>query len=848
MSVNVAIDDQGEESLFKQAAFEDYEAQGGYLNYQKIRRDVRRAEDRRSRVQLENVFVDLRKDIERVYIWYKDRIDTLVDVGIKLRERTLKAKQDFMQFKKEFEDAGEDSQLLSREGLGQKFIALSEALGFSLTRPKDDDTSATLNSKRDAAKYQDFDNHPIADAARTLIFETFRIVEARNLNHDVVEWILQRFAPNKATNTSLIANPLWEQLMDGCDFMEITTDPIFYALSIVFECIREIKLARSKMLDGIKDDKKKDTQIDESQDFIRTSVKYVVHQQDLPFIIGRIIQHLPLSTFRDTFDDMVVNGTPETRDAYRLGSYTTSIYYENPDFLLYHRRLERLEGASLVRFRWYGDGKGGENDKHDINPDLSPDAEIFVEMKVHHEAWSGEASTKRRFNLKSKEINDYLSGQLSLRDKVENMAKAGKPLKIIRKYQELATTILSKVEAYNLLPALKTKYCRSAYQRGLDQSIRVSIDTELQMIAEDFGASKHWRFCGRRAPMPTDNFPYAVVEVKLQLGETQRLPPWVEELMECRYMEYVPKFSKFSHGIASLYGNSGKLHLEPYWMNQIGVDIRSATKVDNRFLDLRQGLTKNLFDHTMDEVLLPDYRSRSIMLRGIQTYAWMPSPSKQRFKQAQIMWNSAYAKKAGKDEGSISIVDMDLCARLASRVFNARNRIYTQYLKFDTESWNRPRAKTEVSGIPWQTMKRINVPHRFDPKTFTTAERQFLRWVGYAIKIYAAGILMFHYAQGGVLPVSSSGHNDSRGYFFDLRGQLYTVLGVVMMVSAFCVLMYSLALYRARSLRLYAKQKMRSDSPHGPQLITWFLASTLMVVGGASLLVRYAEVVMNWVS
>ena len=67
----------------------------------------------------------------------------------------------------------------------------------------------------------------------------------------------------------------------------------------------------------------------------------------------------------------------------------TSIYYDHPSELsAYHERLRREDGASMVRLRWYGD-----RDARD------PGQPLFVEKKVHREAYTEQFSTKERAPL-----------------------------------------------------------------------------------------------------------------------------------------------------------------------------------------------------------------------------------------------------------------------------------------------------------------------------------------------------------------------------------------------------------------------------------------------------------------
>jgi SPX domain protein involved in polyphosphate accumulation len=298
-----------------------------------------------------------------------------------------------------------------------------------------------------------------------------------------------------------------------------------------------------------------------------------------------------LSTMKDVYKESKETGIP-----FHLAQRISSVYFDNRNFLFYHRRLERLERSSLIRIRWYTDT---------LEPDwehIDSDTNVFIEMKVHHEAWSGERSTKRRFAIKERDVDPFLRGKLSLDPAVQKLRSKQASEVEVEKFKSLAEEILSKVQSYEMKPVLRTQCARAAFQRGLDQSVRVSIDTQVHMTAEDFGMSHHWRYVGNDPPGRTD-FPYAIVEVKLQCAENERIPPWIEELMNCRYMEGVPKFSKYGHGIAALYGHTPHIKMVPYWIHQMRTDIRASMKPENSAWDPTVGLATGCVERTTDRLI-----------------------------------------------------------------------------------------------------------------------------------------------------------------------------------------------------------------------------------------------------
>lgn len=301
-----------------------------------------------------------------------------------------------------------------------------------------------------------------------------------------------------------------------------------------------------------------------------------------------VLKHLPV---------LVYNPSKEF-DA--KDSAITSIYYDNPEtWELYMGRLQKTEGAEAIRLRWYG-GMEAET--------------IFVERKTHREDWTGEKSVKARFAMKEKNVNAFLSGEMSVESIFEKVRREGKKgEKEIADLEQLAREIQYRVITRKLVPVTRTFYNRTAFQLPGDARVRISLDTALTMIREDNLDSrercgKNWRRMdigidfpfSRLPPEDVERFPYAVLEVKLQTQAGQDPPEWTRELISSHLVEALPKFSKFIHGTCSLFPT--RINILPFWMPQMAVDIRKP--VSRRFGIERPGQAANY--STSDEALDED--------------------------------------------------------------------------------------------------------------------------------------------------------------------------------------------------------------------------------------------------
>jgi SPX domain protein involved in polyphosphate accumulation len=128
----------------------------------------------------------------------------------------------------------------------------------------------------------------------------------------------------------------------------------------------------------------------------------------------------------------------------------------------------------------------------------------------------------------------------------------------------------------------RTYYSRTAFQIPGDSRYRLSLDTNFTMIREDDHLfpddqttrrpNGAWRRPDVDVNFPFNNllpedvrhFPYAVLEIKLNLPSGTQPPLWIEELISSGLVEEAPKFSKFVHATAILFER--RVHLLPFWV------------------------------------------------------------------------------------------------------------------------------------------------------------------------------------------------------------------------------------------------------------------------------------------
>lgn len=250
-----------------------------------------------------------------------------------------------------------------------------------------------------------------------------------------------------------------------------------------------------------------------------------------------------------------------------------SLYFDNPEFSLYNKKVERQVDVSSLRIRWYGQ--------------LNTNPELVIEQKILNQNGS---SQEKRFSIKEKFIQPFIKGEYKMEKNVQKMERQGQPKTKIDEYLKTVTDIQKFILDQGLQPVLRANYTRTAFQKPLDDKVRVSIDSSLAFIREDSLDSDRpcrnpdsWHRLdidnsSMVYPFPNVNqgeisrFPFSVLEIKVKEDPSKKNPQWVEDLMASHLVHKAPRFSKFAHGVASLFEDH--VNNLPFWLSELETDIR----------------------------------------------------------------------------------------------------------------------------------------------------------------------------------------------------------------------------------------------------------------------------------
>ena len=251
----------------------------------------------------------------------------------------------------------------------------------------------------------------------------------------------------------------------------------------------------------------------------------------------------------------------------------TSLYFDSPNFPLYTGKVEQQKEASSLRIRWYGQ--------------LNDNPELFFDHKIVHENGTNE---EKRFTIKQKYIESYIKGEYKMERTVQKMERQGQPEARIKEFKDTVESIQKFILDNDLQPVLRANYTRSAFQKPLDDKVRISIDSSLAFIREDsLDPDRPCRNPDNWHRLDIDNgtmvypfpnigqgeitrFPFSVLEIKVREGGAKKHPKWVNDLMASHLVHRASRFSKFVHGVASLFEDH--VNNLPFWISEVDTDIR----------------------------------------------------------------------------------------------------------------------------------------------------------------------------------------------------------------------------------------------------------------------------------
>lgn len=351
--------------------------------------------------------------------------------------------------------------------------------------------------------------------------------------------------------------PLVKSRMADVPFNNEDYSPLLYRLSAMYSFARQNLEGQDRPVSLVES-------IAAEESYI--THKFWVHMDNLLEVKTIILRRLPVLVYNPQ--------TEKVADGAQQDPSITSIYFDNPDFTLYSNKVEHKTDASNLRLRWYGK--------------LSQKPEIMLEKKT---VKTENTSADERFPIKDKYIQPFIKGNYHMEKAIEKRSsRYGE--EALESFKKGVNDIQEFIKEYDLQPVIRANYTRTAFQIPGDDRVRISIDTNLAFIREDAidadrpcrdpedwhrrdidDAEMEWPFKSiRKGELAT--FPHAVLEIKVKNDKHYE---WIDDLMNSHLVKEAAKFSKFVHGVASLFEDN--VNTFPFWLSTLEEDIRQDPEV-----------------------------------------------------------------------------------------------------------------------------------------------------------------------------------------------------------------------------------------------------------------------------
>ncbi|KAK5658601.1 hypothetical protein OQA88_1994 [Cercophora sp. LCS_1] len=465
-----------------------------------------------------------------------------------------------------------------------------------------------------------------------------------------------------------------------------------------------------------------------------TAHKFWVHPDNLLEVKTYIMRRLPALVYSEqSAKEGDANEDPTV----------TSLYFDSAKFPLYYKKVEREGEASSLRLRWYGQ--------------LSQKPEIVLEQKIIHNNGSSE---ERKFGIKEKYINPFLHDEYKMEKSVQKMERKGQSAEEVEKFQSTAETIQDFVRDNKLEPLVRANYVRTAFQKPGDDRVRISIDTDIAFIREDtLDRSRPCRDPNdwHRADIDDGNmtypfkninqsevsrFPYAVLEIKLKEDSTGKRPAWIQDLMGSHLVHPCPRFSKFVHGVASLFEDY--VNRLPFWLSDLDTDIRKDPQVafeeeeerrarragDEQVVGSFLGTKLGSYKPSKSSPVSKSYLAERVVAEG--TAAATP------LSGAHLHTGEYAGEGNGEENGETSEQRKDY------------GTLSTIFPGFSLSKYAKAKRAREAPPLPEGVVEptewiKNSGPLQIEPKVWLANERTFLKWQhitillgGLAISLYSA--------------------------------------------------------------------------------------------------------------
>ncbi|KAG9299482.1 hypothetical protein G9A89_009435 [Geosiphon pyriformis] len=557
--------------------------------------------------------------------------------------------------------------------------------------------------------------------------------------------------------TRYMLRPMFNVRLNACPFYKETYEPIIVQLSKLYHIVHvglgydqqdpKIPPSPANFSLSLSSSWKPPTLLS-SQRFLRQNHKFWVHPNNIMEVKTTILRHLPVLIYKAAFDPSL-----------------STIYLDNQNLELYQDKIDHKGGEQVIRLRWYGS-------KEVTN-------EVFIERKMQRE---GDKEIKEQFMIKEKYVNQFLNGNYDMKKTIEKMREIPKKEEEIKQFENLVSEIQTTILKKKLTPVLRTICNRMAFQIPGDARCRISLDTDFVSIREDnFNhiirrKADEWRRTDiedqnlfGKTSSDVSKFPYAILEIKLKLEENEQEPSWVRELIESHLVEKAPQFSKFVHGVATLF--TSEAPSLPFWLPNVDKDILKTPNDETA----SNSSTLPMFIPSNGRNSSHNGRRRSSPNKAMNYVEVIVDKDNQRKgKGKAVDHRNGHHEDKGEDVNESTPLlgehDDNSVTRFISNIPTLLSKLRNIFYPTSNEP---PSNLPPAVHVP----QHVETPIRVEPKVYFANERTFFAWMRFSVLLGTFSLALFNAG------------NDKIGRSF---GLLYSIISL-------SILLYSLNQFHKRN-------------------------------------------------
>ncbi|KAG9236927.1 putative vacuolar transporter chaperone 2 [Amylocarpus encephaloides] len=564
--------------------------------------------------------------------------------------------------------------------------------------------------------------------------------------------------------------------------------PLLNKLSMMYYVVRQ------QLDESLEQIASSDTQSQTQNGERYVAYKFWVHLDNLLEVRTFILRRLPVLVYSEQSSKGVDGQGDPT---------LTSLYFDNPEFSLYNQKVERQIDASSIRIRWAGQ--------------LNAGPEVVIEQKIIDEHGRSE---ERKFPIKEKYIQDFINGEYKMENTIRKMERQGYSPEKVDDFKHTVDSLQKFILDNDLQPILRANYTRTAFQKPQDDKVRISIDTHLAFVREDSidpdrpcRAPNNWHRMdidnsSMEYPFPNINqgelskFPYAVLEIKVKEDGARKHPQWVEDLMSSHLVHKAPRFSKFVHGVASLFEDN--VNNLPFWLSEVETDIRQDPHTAFEAEEERKA--RKAEDEQVVGSFLGTPRPSASFKPAVS------SPLGKSYMRDRMEAEESAGRRADFGKSKSQTASNADNAEESSARTGGYGTLSSVFPSFSLSRYAQVRREKYVSLPPGVTkptqLIKDSGPLKVEPKVWLANERTYLKWQHICFLLGSFAIVL-----------SNTGSHDS----------LRLAMGITYLVVSVFAAGWGYYMHRTRRDMIVARSGKDFDNMIGPMVVSFALIVALIL-------------------